>query len=209
VPDLSFAVDNVCPVIHAAVPLLSFKIRIVNADLETVQTAVLDCRIEVEAPPEPLPKFTQDRLQELFGEPSGWAESTHPMPWARANAVVGPFDGSSRCELQVPCSFDFNVAATKYFYGLETSSAPLQFEFTGTCFTDRSAAPIAPSRRARFVLPMSVWSELMDTYYPDSTWLRLPRRVFQRMSQYKIENRIPTWEDVLERLLPTGQEAVH
>ena len=37
-------------------------------------------------------------------------------------------------DLPVPCSFDFNVAATKYFYGLEGGEVPLAFLFSGTVF---------------------------------------------------------------------------
>ncbi len=208
-PDLNFVIEKVFPVVHAAAPLLSFKIRIVSSQVDRIHALVLDCKIQVEALPNPPAKFVRDHLEELFGEPSEWAESSHAMPWARASAVVPAFSGGTRCEIEVPCSFDFNVAATKYFYGLEAASAPLQFEFTGTVFTDLRASSIAPAKQVRFALPMRVWSDLMDAHYPESMWLRLPRRVFQRLSRYKAENRIPNWEDVLERLLPASQEAVH
>ena len=207
-PDLSFVIERGSPVLQAAAPMMAFRVRIANQSLERIHAIALDCKIHVEAPSGPPTRHVRDRLEELFGEPSRWASATRPMLWARAGAIVKSFSESAVCEIEVPCSFDFNLAATKFFYGVEAASAPLLFEFSGTAFPDGDPAPIAP-RTARFTLPMSVWSELMENYYPDSTWLRLPRSVFQRLAQFKDENLIPTWEDVLERLLPTPQEAVH
>jgi len=207
VAELSFAVERVSPVIHAACPSLTFQIRIVNAGIDRIHAIALESRIYVLPQPQRPTPSVVDRLEELFGEPSHWAESPKPMAWARASAIVPAFAGSTRFELDVPCSFDFNIAATKFFYGLEAYSVPLRFDFTGTIFGDRNNAQIAP-RQARFDLPVAAWTDLMDAYYPHSMWLRLPRNVFQRMNQFRIENRIPTWEDVLERLLPAGQEAV-
>ena len=206
--NLSFAVERVSPVVHAACPSLSFHIRIVNSGIERIHAIALEAIIYVEPQPQPPTSRDVDRLEELFGEPSHWAESRKPLAWVRASAIVPAFAGSTRIDLDVPCSFDFNIASTKFFYGLEAPSAPLRFDFTGTIFVDRQVSQIAPAKQARFDLPMAAWSDLMEAYYPHSMWLRLPRDVFQRMNQYKIENRIPTWEDVLERLLPVGQEAV-
>ena len=208
-PDLSFAVERVSPVAHAANPLFTFQIRIVNAGIERINAIALESKIYVEPQPSRPTQPVTDRLEELFGEPSHWADSPKPLLWSRASTIVPVFAGSTRCELDVPCNFDFTVAATKFFYGLEAPGAPLRFDFAGTILCDRQMLAIPEGKRARFMLPVAAWSDLMDSYYPHSMWLRLPRNVFQRMNQYKIENRIPTWEDVLERLLPAGQEAVH
>src|SRR5262245_30652305 len=108
--------------------MLTFRVRIVNSGLERIHAIALECRIQVEpAARRPTPQV-RDRLEDLFGEPSHWAQSTQPMSWTRASLIVPAFAGSTRCEIEVPCSFDFNVAATKYFYGLEAESAPLRFQ---------------------------------------------------------------------------------
>lgn len=208
-PDLSFSVERVSAVPHAAEPLLTFQIRIVNSGLERIHAVVLESKILVEAPDQAPAPHVNRRLEELFGEPSHWAESLDPLLWTRAATVVAPFAGSTRCMIEAPCSFDFNVAATKYFYGLEAVSAPLRFEFSGTVFSDRQVLPLSAGKHARFEMPALVWTDLMDAYYPQSVWLRLPRELFERLNRYKQEHRIPTWEDVLERMLPAGQVAVH
>ena len=46
------------------------------------------------------------------------------------------------------------------------------------------------------------WREMMDSYYPNSVWLKLRRDVFERLYQYKMQHGIPTWEQALESMLP-------
>ena len=109
-------------------------------------------------------------------------------------------------DLRVPCSFDFNLAATKYFYGLSDGDIPLNFLFSGSCFYAGASGglevtPIPWSKESRFRLPVSVWRETMDHYYPNSAWLRIRQDVFDRLHQYKMQAGIATWEEALESLL--------
>jgi hypothetical protein len=48
---------------------------------------------------------------------------------------------------------------------------------------------------------------MMDIYYPNSAWLCLRRDVFERLYQYKVARGIPTWEQMLESIVPTLEEA--
>jgi hypothetical protein len=110
-------------------------------------------------------------------------------------------------DLQVPCTFDFNVAATKYFHGVSGGDIPLNLLFSGTVFyagAERAlqVAPISWDKEARFRLPVQTWREMMDIYYPNSAWLSLRRDVFERIYQYKVSRGIPTWEETIESLLP-------
>jgi hypothetical protein len=63
-------------------------------------------------------------------------------------------------------------------------------------------APISWDKEARFKLPVKVWRDMMDLYYPNSAWLCLHKEAFDRLYQYKVRHGIPTWEETLERLLP-------
>lgn len=135
------------------------------------------------------------------------------LHWTNVGATIGPFTGATAAELQVPCTFDFDVGATKYFYGLEDGEIPLCLLFSGTVFHgDEHGAPrIAPipwSKEAQFRLPVEVWRRLMELYYPNCAWLRLRRDVFDRLYQFKIRHGIPTWEAALERVLAACEETV-
>jgi hypothetical protein len=60
----------------------------------------------------------------------------------------------------------------------------------------------------RFRLPVKIWKELMDAYYPGTAWLCLERDLFERLYRYKVERGIPTWERALDRLLRGVEEGV-
>jgi hypothetical protein len=133
------------------------------------------------------------------------------MLWTFTNVNVPAFTESVLVDLPVPCTFDFNVAAAKYFYALENGEVPLTLLFSGTVFYDAGGdqlqvAQIPWEKEAAFRLPVPVWKAMMDHYYPNSAWLRLHRDVFDRLYLYKIRSGLPTWEQVLESLLPQEQE---
>ena len=67
-------------------------------------------------------------------------------------------------------------------------------------------APISWDKEARFRLPVKIWREMMETYYPNSAWLCLHKDVFDRLYQYKVTHGIPTWEEVLESIIPRGRD---
>jgi hypothetical protein len=135
------------------------------------------------------------------------------MLWTHASVVAPAFQGTAVVDLPVPCTFDFNVAATKYFHGVADGDVPLSFLFSGTVFyADGDGAlqvgPIPWDKEARFRLPVKSWHEMMEIYYPNTAWLCLRRDVFERLYQYKVARGIPTWEQALESVLPAVEEAV-
>jgi hypothetical protein len=116
-------------------------------------------------------------------------------------------------DIPVPCTFDFNVAATKYFHGVTSGDLPLCFQFSGTVFYQKEGealqvAPISWDKEAKYRLPAKVWKDLMDVYYPNSAWLALQRDTFEKLYQYKMHEGIPTWEEALERALNALPETV-
>ena len=41
----------------------------------------------------------------------------------------------------------------------------------------------------------------LELYYPNTTWLCLPAKVFEQLSQYKARHGIHIWEEAFEPLL--------
>ncbi|MBI1762490.1 MAG: hypothetical protein HYR56_13740 [Acidobacteria bacterium] len=213
-PDLNFQVYEAEAVAYAVAPLLNFRLGVANADVEEpIHTVALRCQIQLEPTRRRYSVTEQAQLLDLFGEPSRWSQTLRTLLWTHANISVPSFTGSVVVDLPVPCSFDFNVAATKYFAGLETGEIPLVLQFSGTIFY---AAPdgalqvtqISWSKETRYRLPVKVWRDMMELYYPNSAWLRLRRDVFDRLHQFKMRHAIPTWEQAIERLLlvePSGE----
>jgi hypothetical protein len=214
VPDLQFAIEGADVVQFAAAPLLSFKVRIVNyASEEIVHTIAMRAQIQIAVTRRKYSADDQSRLQDLFGEPDRWGQTLRNMLWTHANVVVPRFNGSVLAELPVPCTFDFNVAATKYFHGLTSGDLPLCFQFSGNVFyQDKNetlqVAPISWDKEAKYRLPVKVWKDLMNMYYPHSAWLALRKDTFERLYQFKMREGIPTWEEAVERALNALPETV-
>jgi hypothetical protein len=59
---------------------------------------------------------------------------TTEFPLTHASVSIPAVNGE-RSHLPAPCSCDFNIAATKYFHGLEQGDVPLNFLFSGSIFT--------------------------------------------------------------------------
>ena len=210
-PDLSFKIEEAAVVPFAIAPTLAFKLRIINAiPQENIHTVALRCQIQIEVTRRRYTPDEQARMRDLFGEPERWSQTLRSLLWTHASLVVSSFQGSTVADLPIPCTFDFNVAATKYFEGLTAGEIPLQLMFSGTVFYADSegilqVAPISWDKEARFKLPVKVWREMMDAYYPNSVWLNLRRDVFERLYLYKTQRGIPTWEQALESVLPVEE----
>jgi len=213
-PDLQLTIESAEVVQFSATPLLSFKVRITN-DLseEIIHTIAMRAQIQIEVTRRKYDAGEQSRLQDLFGEPDRWGQTLRSMLWTHSSVVVRRFTGSVLAEIPVPCTFDFNVAATKYFHGLTSGDLPLCFQFSGNVFYQGEdgtlqVAPISWDKEAKYRLPVKVWKDLMDTYYPNSAWLALHRDTFEKLYQFKVREGIPTWEEAIERALNAIPEAV-
>jgi hypothetical protein len=207
-PDLSFQIEKAEAQRFTVAPTLLFKLRMTNAvPGEVVHSVALRCQIQLEVTRRQYSPEDQNKLRDLFGESERWGQTLKTMLWTHASVVAPAFQDSAVVDVPVPCTFDFNVAATKYFHGLSDGDVPLSFLFSGTVFyADTTGAlqvaPIPWDKEARFRLPIKSWQEMMDIYYPNSAWLCLRRDVFERLYQHKVAHGIPTWEQALESILP-------
>ena len=210
-PDLNFSIEGAAAVPYAVSPTLVFKLRIAAADrAQLIHTVALRCQIQIDVARRRYTPDEQARMRDLFGEPERWGQTLRPLLWTHANVVVPGFQGDTLADLPVPCTFDFNVAATKYFDGLSDGEIPLQFLFSGTVFyADEfealQIAPISWEQEAKFRLPVKIWRDMMEAYYPNTVWLNLHRDVFDRLNEYKTQHGIPTWERALERILDSEE----
>ncbi|MBS1791385.1 MAG: hypothetical protein JST85_26980 [Acidobacteria bacterium] len=206
-PDLNFQVYEAEAEPYAASPLLVFKLGIANVDPEElIHTVALRCQIQIETTRRRYTAEEQKQLRDLFGEPERWDQTLRTMLWTHTSAMVQSFTGSTIVNLPIPCTFDFNIAATKYFAGLETGEIPLTLQFSGTIFYADSdgvlqVAQISWSKEARYRMAVKIWHDMMEMYYPNSVWLRLRRDVFDRLYEYKMQRAIPTWEQTMDRIL--------
>ena len=206
-PDLIFEIESVAPRPYTVAPLLNFKLRVGNATGEPVRSVILRCQIMLEVARRRYNDEERDRFLDLFGEPEQWDRTLRNMLWTNTSVLVPAFAGATTVDLPVDCTFDFNVAATKYFAGMEEGEAPLLLLFSGTIFYTAETGALQVTqipweKEARYRLPARTWREMMDSYYPNSAWLCLRRDVFDRLYRYKVRHGIPTFEQALERAIP-------
>jgi hypothetical protein len=214
-PELDFAVDRATPEPFAAAPLLLFKllVRQTGAAAVPVHAVALRCQVRIEPAKRRYGAGEQDRLRDLFDTPDRWGQTLRPMLWTHASTVVPRFTDMAAVDLPVPCTFDFNVAATKYFDALEGGEVPLTLLFSGTIFyedEDRGlqVSQIPWEKEAAYRLPVQVWKDMMGLYYPNCAWLCLRKDVFDRLVRYKSRHAVPTWELALDNLLSAADERV-
>jgi hypothetical protein len=213
-PDLSFAIEGAEVVEYSTTPQIAFKLRVSNSDpAETIQSVALRCQIQIEVTRRRYSAEEQQKLLDLFGEPDRWSQTLRNLLWTHVNVNVPPFQGSTLVDIPVPCTFDFNVGATKYFHGLADGQVPLCLMFSGTVFYSQpgdamQVSLISWEKEARFSMPVKVWRDMMDSYYPNTAWLCLRRDIFERVYEYKVKHGIPTWEQALENMLHSQAEVV-
>jgi hypothetical protein len=217
VPNLNFAVDEASPLAHAVAPHLIFKLKITESvaarEATTIPAIALRCQIRIEPARRRYVPAEADRLLDLFGQTHRWGQTLRSTLWTHVSVVVPPFTGQTVVDLPVPCTFDFNVAATKYFDALDDGEVPLNLLFSGTIFytSDEGflqVSQIAWEKEATFRLPVQVWKDMMELYYPKSAWLCLRRDVFDRLYRYKRHRGLLTWEQALDALLDMTEEEV-
>ena len=213
-PNLSFAVDSAEALAFAAAPTIGFRLRVTNAVAgESIQSVALRCQILIEAAKRHYNAEERNSLRDLFGETDRWSQTLRSLVWCQTGMTLPEFTGNVVAELPVPCTFDFNVAAAKYFHASGGGEdVPLCFQFSGTVFYPSpdgtlQIAQISWNKEAKFKLPARVWQDMMDHYYPNSAWLRLRRDVFERLYDYKQRRGLATWEQAIDCLLPLEKEA--
>jgi hypothetical protein len=211
VPDLSFQVEGAEAVPYAATPLLCLRLRIASTpETEPVQAAFLKCQIQIDAPARAYDVREEEGLGDLFGPRARWATTQRSLLWAHVNATVPAFRTSTVVDLFVPCTYDLNVAATKYFHSLAGGAVPITLLFSGTVFyagelEALQVAPVSWSKQARYQLPVDVWKQVVDLYFPNAGYVTLQRDVLDRLYRFRVKGGFPTWERAVESLLARAE----
>jgi hypothetical protein len=195
---------------YAAVPTLLWSLRLVESTGVRVHTVALHTQVRIEPQRRRYDRLEQDRLLDLFGEPTRWGDTLRPFLWTHVDTTVSGFDGETVVDLPMACTYDFDVAGSKFLHGLEGGEVPLVFLFNGTVFTRGDAgfaAELVPWHlECEYRLPVTLWRELMDRYFPGGGWLRLDRGTIDRLQRYRAEQALPTWEQAIAALLKAAGE---
>jgi hypothetical protein len=195
-------VQGAAPLEFAAAPTLRFALAIESS--EPIRSLSLDVQTAIAARRRGYGRDEQARLADLFGAPEHWGTTLRTLLWTRTTLVVPAFTGATVVDLDVPCTYDFEVTATKYFAGLDDGDVPLEFLFSGTAFYGEGALRaerIDWQSEASYSLPVAVWRETMDRHFPGTTWVRVSRETYGRLAAYRGQRALPSWDAVMRTLL--------
>jgi hypothetical protein len=210
VAEFAFDCLNISPARFAASPTLAIRLRIAETTGTAIQAIALRCQIRIEPAGRRYRPDERELLSYLFGEPSRWGRTMRAFQFATVSAMVPSFVGSTELELPLPVSYDLEVTAGKYFHALHDGVIPLSLLFSGTVFGATSAGmsvePVPWHLEAGYRMPVAVWRELMDAYFPGEAWVRLRRETVDAVTRFQLEHAIPTWDAAVTRLL--SQNAV-
>jgi hypothetical protein len=210
VAELTFGCTGATAERYAATPTLAFTLTITESSGVRVHAIALRCQIRLE----PFRRRYSDdearRLHDLFGDRERWAETVKPIQLATVTAMVPSFTAVTEVGLQVPCTYDLEVASARYLQGLDDGTVPMLMLFSGTVFIENGpgySVELVPwSSEASYRMPVSVWQDLVDEHFPGSAWLRCGRETLDELSDFKARHALPTWDATLRALLARAKE---
>jgi hypothetical protein len=216
--DLGFGIVECRPEPHAVAPTLMAKIRITESSGVHVHAIAVKCQIRVEPHRRRYSQGEEERLLDLFGEPKRWGDTLKPFLWTHIAFMVPSFRDRVEIEVPISCTYDTEVAASKYFQALDAEGdgeIPLIFLFNGTVFSKAgegspmgfSVGHVPWDKEASYRLPVSAWRGVMDLYFPNTAWLRLRHEAFNALSLFKARHGLPTWEETVALLLDKAGDA--
>jgi Family of unknown function (DUF6084) len=180
VPAPEFAVTGAAHLPFAATPTMRFEAAVTEPEGVAVQSIALTAQVMIDPARRGYDPETRERLAELFGPPSSWAPSTSGLAWARVAAAVPGFTGSATFAMEVPCTYDLEVAAAKYFYAVQDGLVPLSFHFNGNVFYRGDepthplmVVPVTWSSTAQYSMPIATWRAMIAEHYPGGGWIRV------------------------------------
>jgi hypothetical protein len=203
--DLAFGCTGASAARYAATPTLTFRLAITERSGAHVDAIALRCQIRIEPHRRRYSADEARRLHDLFGDQARWTETVKPIQLVTVSAMVPAFTAATEADLEVPCTYDLEVASARYLQGLDDGTVPLLLLFSGTVFTTvdgrLSVALIPWSAEASYRMPVSVWHDVVDLHFPGSAWLRCSRETLDALSDFKAKRALPTWDATLAALL--------
>jgi len=212
VSDYQFSVLDIFAETYAVAPQLTARLRVEERTGQTIHAVALRCQVRIEPQRRRYEAAEQEALRGLFGERERWVDTLKPFLWMQCNTTVQGFVGATDVDLVLPCTYDFDVIGSRYLHALASGSVPVNLLFSGTVFTKGTngfgVQQVPWDCEASYDLPIAVWREMIEAYFPNTGWIRLDHDVLARFAAYRARNGWMTWEETVEALLARDAEAV-
>jgi hypothetical protein len=190
---------------YAVAPTLAFSVRISETTGATVHAMALRCQLRIEPQRRRYTAQEAERLADLFGDTGRWADTLKPMQFATVSAMVPGFTGATEVDLAVPCTYDLEIASTRYFHALDDGTIALLLLYSGTVFLKHdngfTVEQVPWSAESSYRLPVAVWREMVDRDFPGAGWIRCSRATLDALGRFKSRQALPTWDATIAALL--------
>jgi Family of unknown function (DUF6084) len=208
IPAPEFEITGAAHVPFAAAPTMRFEVVANEPQVIEIQSIALTAQVMIDPARRGYDAETRERLAELFGPPASWAPSTSGLHWARVGASVPGFRGQTTFPVEVPCTYDLEVAAAKYFYALRDGQVPLSFHFNGNVFYrdlgpghPLMVVPISWTCTAQYRMGLDVWRAMIAEHYPGGGWIRLDDRTLEALNARRASRGLASFDACLQELL--------
>ncbi len=210
--DYEFSVLDIVAEPYAVAPQLTARLRIEEATGQVIHAIALRCQVRIEPQRRHYDETEQGGLRALFGERERWVDTLKPFLWMQCNTTVQGFTGATDVDLLLPCTYDFDVIGSRYLHAVTAGTVPLTLLFSGTVFTKGSngfgVQQVPWDCEARYQLPVSVWRQMIASYFPNTGWLRLDQDVLDQLADYRARHGLISWEETVQTLLAARAKAV-
>jgi hypothetical protein len=206
VPEPEFEVLGARPVKYAAAPMLYLDLQISETSGRPVYMIALTIQLMIEPARRRYDDETRERLLELFGPPERWAVTTRSVVWSQLDVLVPAFTGVSTVAVPIVCNYDLEVAATKYLHSLPDGEAPLALHFNGMIYYQGDDGGLQMvlvpwTKSIDFRMPVSVWHDTIEHYYPNTGWAALGADTLRRLQREKLRRGLATFDATVAALL--------
>ena len=210
--EIDFKVLDVKAQPYAAAPTLAFRMRIEEPSGAVIHSISLHCQIRIEPQRRRYSRDEEERSAGIVRRDARNGATRSSRFCGRTSirwcAVSRAAYRESICRCRAPTTS--KSPPPSIFIRWATATFPLLFLFSGTVFakwpTGLSVSQLAWHKDATYRMPVRVWRELMDLYFPNGGWLRLHRETLDELLKFKARYALATWDQVIEVLLRAAGE---
>ncbi len=216
-PEMTFEVLGAAHEPFAAQPTLRFELGASEPSGREIYAVTLTAQINFDPARRDYDPQTKEDLFELFGAPERWPATTRSFLWTHATALVHSFTGAITFGMEVPCTADLEMVASRYISALPDGDVPLSFHFTGRILY---AAPdqrvqvvhLPWTTKAEYRMPVSIWRNMIKHHHGESGFAALHNDTLVALKNYKRARGLHTLDacvlDLIERASVEEEEAL-
>jgi hypothetical protein len=207
-PEVTFEVLGAAHEPFAAQPTLRFELSVFEPTDRPIYAISLTAQINFDPARRQYDAETKEDLFELFGSPERWPSTTRSFLWTHASTVVHSFTGAITFGLEVPCTADLEMVASRYVSALPDGEVPLTMHFTGRVMYQGPQRQVQVMHlpwhtSASYKMPVSVWKNMMKHHHGESGFVNLHNDTLTELKRYKRVRGLHSFDavvlDMLER----------